>query len=188
MIFFLFAVAAALVFAGAPIAYAIGASALTTFLVFLGHLPAEVVAQRVLGSVDKFTLIAIPLFILGGELMNTGGLTDRLVRLCRAILGPIRGGLGLVTVGTGVFLAGISGSGTADAAGLAKCRLRKLTQRCRRIFWFKCLLLLPNAHFGMWREAACGGWTSASPLSPSGATLLAGSRHGRCENPSVVSL
>lgn len=120
MIFFLFVVAAALVFAGAPIAYAIGASALATFLVFLGHLPAEVVAQRVLGSVDKFTLIAIPLFILGGELMNTGGLTDRLVRLCRAILGPIRGGLGLVTVGTGVFLAGISGSGTADAAGLAK--------------------------------------------------------------------
>ena len=120
MIFFLFAVAAALVFAGAPIAYAIGVSALATFLVFLGHLPAEVVAQRVLGSVDKFTLIAIPLFILGGELMNTGGLTDRLVRLCRAMLGPIRGGLGLVTVGTGVFLAGISGSGTADAAGLAK--------------------------------------------------------------------
>lgn len=120
MSFFLIGAAAVLVLAGAPIAYALGAGALVTFFVFLGHLPTEVVAQRVLTSVDKFTLSAVPLFILGGELMNTGGLTERLIRLCRALFGAIRGGLGLVTVGTGVFLAGISGSGAADTAGLAR--------------------------------------------------------------------
>lgn len=120
MILFLVAVAAALVAIGTPIAFAMGGAAVATFATFLGHLPMEVVAQRLVNAVDKYPLLAVPLFILAGELMNTGGLTDRLVRFCRAAIGWIRGGLGLATVSTAVLLSGISGSGTADAAGLAK--------------------------------------------------------------------
>ncbi len=120
MILFLVAVAAALVAIGTPIAFAMGGAAVATFATFLGHLPMEVVAQRLVNAVDKYPMLAVPLFILAGELMNTGGLTDRLVNFCRAVIGWIRGGLGLATVATAVLLSGISGSGTADAAGLAK--------------------------------------------------------------------
>lgn len=120
MIGFLVLAAAGLVAIGTPIAFAMGGAALATFLAFLPHLPMEVLAQRIVNAVDKYPMLAVPLFILAGELMNTGGLTDRLIRFCRAVIGWIRGGLGLVTVATAVFLSGISGSGTADAAGLAK--------------------------------------------------------------------
>jgi C4-dicarboxylate transporter DctM subunit len=105
---------------GVPIAYAMGMGAMITFATFLNHLPMEVVAQRIVNAVDKFPMVAVALFILGGELMNTGGLTTRLIRLSNALFGWIKGGLGLVTVGAGIFLSGISGSATADAAALGK--------------------------------------------------------------------
>jgi C4-dicarboxylate transporter DctM subunit len=65
----------------------------------------------------SFTLLAIPFFILAGNLMNTGGITDRLVRFARALVGHIRGGLAHVVVVTNMIMAGMSGSGVADAAG-----------------------------------------------------------------------
>jgi tripartite ATP-independent transporter DctM subunit len=120
VIWFLMIASAALIAIGVPIAFAMGGAAVATFAVYLGHLPYEILAQRIVNAVDKYPLLAIPLFILAGELMNTGGLTERLVTFCRALIGWVRGGLGLVTVATAVFLSGISGSGTADAAGLAK--------------------------------------------------------------------
>lgn len=120
MILFLALSTIILVFAGTPVAFAMGVSTITSMLVFLSHLPGEIVAQRIVNAVDKFPLVAVPLFILAGELMNTGGLTDRLVNLCRALFGWIKGGLGYVTVATAIFLSGISGSGTADAAALSK--------------------------------------------------------------------
>jgi tripartite ATP-independent transporter DctM subunit len=120
MILFLALLTILLVAAGTPIAFAMGASTIASMIIFLGHLPGEIVAQRIVNAVDKFPLVAVPLFILAGELMNTGGLTDRLVNLCRALFGWIKGGLGYVTVATAIFLSGISGSGTADAAALSK--------------------------------------------------------------------
>ncbi len=70
-----------------------------------------------IGGIDTFPLLAIPFFILAGNLMNTGGITDRLVRIARAMVGHIIGGLAHVVVVTNMIMAGMSGSGVADAAG-----------------------------------------------------------------------
>lgn len=105
---------------GVPLGVALGLSALIALTLFLPNIPTEIVAQRMMSSVDKFPLVAVPLFILAGELMNSGGITARLITLSKALVGWIKGGLGLVNVATSVFFAGISGSSTADAAGIGR--------------------------------------------------------------------
>jgi tripartite ATP-independent transporter DctM subunit len=99
-----------------PVAIAMtGAS--VAYLLLRGDIPLVVVAQRVTVGVDSFVLLAIPFFFLAGELMNQGGITQRLVNLAQALVGGIRGGLGHVTVVTNMIMAGMSGSAVADAAG-----------------------------------------------------------------------
>jgi C4-dicarboxylate transporter DctM subunit len=80
-------------------------------------IPLQGLVQRMIGGIDTFPLLAIPFFILAGNLMNTGGITERLVRFSRALIGHIRGGLAHVVVVTNMIMAGMSGSGIADAAG-----------------------------------------------------------------------
>lgn len=80
-------------------------------------IPLQGLVQRMIGGIDTFPLLAIPFFILAGNLMNTGGITERLVRFSRALVGHIRGGLAHVVVVTNMIMAGMSGSGIADAAG-----------------------------------------------------------------------
>ena len=80
-------------------------------------IPLQGLVQRMIGGIDTFPLLAIPFFILAGNLMNTGGITDRLVRFSKALVGHIRGGLAHVVVVTNMIMAGMSGSGIADAAG-----------------------------------------------------------------------
>ena len=110
---------AALALIGAPLAFAMGISA-TLGIAVHDFLPFEIVAQRTLNALDKFPFLAVPMFILAGELMNTSGITARIIRFCMALVGHMRGGLGLVNVLASMFFAGISGSATADAAGLGK--------------------------------------------------------------------
>jgi C4-dicarboxylate transporter DctM subunit len=99
-----------------PVAFAMmGASAV--YLLLHGGIPLIVMAQRVTVGVDSFVLLAIPFFFLAGELMNRGGITQRLVDLAQALVGGIRGGLGHVTVVTNMIMAGMSGSAVADATG-----------------------------------------------------------------------
>jgi C4-dicarboxylate transporter DctM subunit len=99
-----------------PVAIAMtGAS--VAYLLLRGDIPLVVVAQRVTVGVDSFVLLAIPFFFLAGELMNRGGITQRLVNLAQALVGGIRGGLGHVTVVTNMIMAGMSGSAVADATG-----------------------------------------------------------------------
>jgi C4-dicarboxylate transporter DctM subunit len=99
-----------------PVAIAMtGAS--VAYLLLRGDIPLVIVAQRVTVGVDSFVLLAIPFFFLAGELMNRGGITQRLVNLAQALVGGIRGGLGHVTVVTNMIMAGMSGSAVADAAG-----------------------------------------------------------------------
>jgi len=101
---------------GFPVAFAmIGASVAYIFL--RGDIPFLIVAQRVTVGVDSFVLLAIPFFLLAGELMNQGGITKRLVEVSRVLVGGVAGGLGHVTVVTNMIMAGMSGSGIADAAG-----------------------------------------------------------------------
>jgi len=81
------------------------------------HIPLQGMVQRMIGGIDTFPLLAIPFFILAGNLMNTGGITDRLVTFAKALVGHIIGGLAHVVVVTNMIMAGMSGSGVADAAG-----------------------------------------------------------------------
>jgi C4-dicarboxylate transporter DctM subunit len=100
-----------------PVAFAMtGASAL--YILLKGDIPLVVMAQRVTVGVDSFVLLAIPFFFLAGELMNQGGITQRLMNLAQALVGGIRGGLGHVTVVTNMIMAGMSGSSVADATGI----------------------------------------------------------------------
>jgi C4-dicarboxylate transporter, DctM subunit len=116
MVFVLVGVLLLLLVLEFPVAIAMtGAS--VAYLLLRGDIPLVVVAQRVTVGVDSFVLLAIPFFFLAGELMNRGGITQRLVDLAQALVGGIRGGLGHVTVVTNMIMAGMSGSAVADATG-----------------------------------------------------------------------
>ncbi len=101
---------------GTPVGYALGFASFF-YLLFLNHLPLIMVAQRLTASLDNFVLMAVPFFILAGNLMNTGGITDRLVRFAMNTVGHVRGGLAHTTIVTNMIMAGMSGSAVADCAG-----------------------------------------------------------------------
>ncbi|PYM91079.1 MAG: TRAP transporter large permease, partial [Candidatus Rokuibacteriota bacterium] len=82
-------------------------------LLFVTSVPTSIVPQVMFGSVDSFTLLAVPFFLFTGELMGRGAIADRLVKWCVALFGGVRGSLGLVTVGSCVVFGAISGSSAA---------------------------------------------------------------------------
>jgi tripartite ATP-independent transporter DctM subunit len=100
-----------------PVAFSLGTTALI-YLLFYGGVPLSVIPQRMLAGVDSFILLAVPLFILGGALMETAGISQRIVDLAMVIVGRMRGGLGQVVVVTEILFSGISGSATADVAAV----------------------------------------------------------------------
>ncbi|MGF6257246.1 TRAP transporter large permease subunit [Ensifer sp. ZNC0028] len=102
---------------GVPIAFALIISGVALML-FLGLFDAQIVAQNVLNGADSFPLMAVPFFLLAGEVMNTGGLSRRIVALAMAMVGHIRGGLGFVAIFAACILSSLSGSAVADAAAL----------------------------------------------------------------------
>jgi len=89
-------------------------------------IPLDLVAQRVIATTQSFPLLAIPLFILAGNLMNETGMTMRLFRLAEVLLGRIHGGLGHVVVAVGMIMAGTSGSAIADAAALSRVAIDEM--------------------------------------------------------------
>lgn len=100
---------------GMPIAWAM-IIASSSYMVANG-IPLEGMVQRLVGGIDSFPMLAIPFFILAGNLMNHGGITERLVAFARALVGHLTGGLAQVTILTNTLLSGLSGSGVSDAAG-----------------------------------------------------------------------
>lgn len=99
---------------GVPVALAMG---LTSIVVaFQLDIPLSVLAQRMVAGINSFPLLAIPFFILAGEIMNTGGISQRLIKLSDVIVGRFRGGLGMVNVSSSMLFGGISGSALADAS------------------------------------------------------------------------
>jgi len=112
----LFLIMLALFAVAMPVAWSM-AIASGLYMLLGPKIPLQGLVQRMIGGIDTFPLLAIPFFILAGNLMNTGGITDRLVRFSRALVGHIRGGLAHVVVVTNMIMAGMSGSGIADAAG-----------------------------------------------------------------------
>jgi tripartite ATP-independent transporter DctM subunit len=108
-----------LLLAGTALAYVIGASAVMAFFLADQTRQLAVLPQKIFSQIDVFALMAMPLFILVGEIMNRGGVTKALLDLSMTIVGRLRGGLGHVNIMTSVFFAGISGSAIADAAALS---------------------------------------------------------------------
>jgi tripartite ATP-independent transporter DctM subunit len=105
-----------LVILGVPIAFGLGISSLVVCLL-LG-LPITTLINQTFHGINSFVLLAVPFFLIAGNLMNLGGVTDRLTRLSRCLVGHIRGGLGHVNVLVSMIFAGLSGSAAADTAGV----------------------------------------------------------------------
>lgn len=110
-----------------PVAYAIGISAVG-FSLLQGTSPAAVV-QRAVASLDSFTLLAIPLFLLAAEIMNAAGLTRVLMDSVMSWVARLKGGLAYANIGTSVVFAGISGSAVADAAGTGRLLIPQMIRR-----------------------------------------------------------
>lgn len=111
---------------GMPIAFTFLVPGLLYML--LSDTPFVLVAQQMMEPSKSFVLLAIPLFILAGELMNVGGITDRIFAFASAAFGHIRGGLGHVNVIASMIFSGISGSSAADAAGLGRVEIKAMKE------------------------------------------------------------
>jgi len=116
----IFAVLLVLIMINLPIAVAMALTAIAFFAALDGTALLTMLPQRMYASTTGFTLLAIPFFILAGNLMNTGGVTGRIFRFARALIGHVSGGLGQVCVIANVIFSGMSGSAIADAAGLGQ--------------------------------------------------------------------
>lgn len=112
----LFSVFIVLLLVGMPIAFALGIASLSYLL--LEGISLTIVPQRMYAGIDTFVLLCIPGFVLAGNLMNVGNITEHIVRFSNALLGHIRGGLGLANVGGSMIFGGISGTAVADSASI----------------------------------------------------------------------
>jgi TRAP-type transport system large permease protein len=103
---------------GVPIAYSLLVCGVA-LMVFMGNFDAQILAQNVIEGANSFPLLAVPFFMLAGEIMNVGGLSRRIVELALTLVGHVRGGLGFVTIVAACLMAALSGSAVADTAALA---------------------------------------------------------------------
>ncbi|HPA89515.1 MAG TPA: TRAP transporter large permease [Quisquiliibacterium sp.] len=110
---------------GIPVAIAMAGSALL-YILWSGNLPPFVVIHRMVGGIDSFPLLAVPFFILAGNLMNNAGITNRIYNYALALVGWLKGGLGHVNVVGSVVFAGMSGTAIADAAGLGTIEIKAM--------------------------------------------------------------
>jgi len=103
---------------GMPIAYALLISGIA-LMYYMDLFDAQIIAQNVINGADSFPLLAVPFFMLAGEIMNTGGLSKRIVDVALALVGHVKGGLGYVAILAACILSALSGSAVADAAALS---------------------------------------------------------------------
>lgn len=123
---------AALVFLialGLPVAVSLGLTAVGFYVLQGDFRILAMLPQRMFSATTGFTLLAIPFFILAGNLMNTGGITERIFRFADACVGHVRGGLGQVNVLASLFFSGMSGAAVADAAGLGQIELKAMADK-----------------------------------------------------------
>ena len=112
---------------GFPIAISIGLS--ITGALFLNDIPVGFVAQMCFAGLDNYTYLAIPMFILTGFLMETGGLSMRIVNFASSLIGNVAGGLGIVTVIACMFFAAISGSSPATVAAIGSMMIPSMVKK-----------------------------------------------------------
>src|SRR5215213_9931021 len=112
---------------GMPIAYALLICGVA-LVYYLDMFDAQIVAQNVINGADSFPLMAVPFFMLAGEIMNTGGLSKRIVNVALAAIGHVKGGLGYVAIAAACVLSALSGSAVADAAALSALLVPMMVQ------------------------------------------------------------
>lgn len=105
-----------LIFIGIPIAFSLGISSIVYLI--MADISLSIIPQRMFGGLNSFVLLCIPGFILAGNLMNAGGITERIIQFTNNLVGHIRGGLGLANVASSMGFAGISGTALADTASI----------------------------------------------------------------------
>ena len=107
-----------------PVSISIGIS--TVIALILGDFPLSVIPRMMIDGLDTFTLLAVPFFVLAGNIMNAGGVTERIFAFAKALFSPIRGGLAQVNVAASMIFAGMSGAALADLAGLGTVEMRAM--------------------------------------------------------------
>ena len=117
-----------LMFLGVPIAISLGAASVFT-IVTMSSLPLSMAAQSMFTSMNSFIMVAVPLFILCGSLMDEGGVADKIYDLAESMVGWIFGGLGHVSVVVNMLFAGMSGSSVAAIASIGKMSINALEKK-----------------------------------------------------------
>src|SRR5699024_6725192 len=116
-----------LIILGVPIAFAMGASSL--MFVIIEGIPLSTVAQRFFSNTQSFAFLAVPFFILAGNLMVQGGIANRLINVANSMVRQLPGGLGCVSVATSMGMAGVSGSSVADAASVGSVLIPEMKKK-----------------------------------------------------------
>jgi tripartite ATP-independent transporter DctM subunit len=124
----LFAIFGALIALEVPVAFAMGLSAVAV-IAWQGQVPLFLLPQKFFGGLNTFALLAVPFFILTGEIMDAGGVSSRLVAFVARLVGHIRGGLGQVAIVAMMIMSGISGSGAADTSAVGGVMLPQMISR-----------------------------------------------------------
>ena len=159
---------------GVPVAFAIGLSAICTIL--YEGLPLAVLFQQMMSGMNIFSFLAIPFFVFSGELMLHGGIADRIVALARAMVGHIRGGLGMSNVVACTLFGGVSGSPTADVSAMGSVMIPMMkregyhTDYAVNVTTLASLVgvLMPTSHNMIIYSLAAGGKVSIGSLIAAG--------------------
>jgi len=123
---YIFAIWLFLLLIGTPVFVSLGLA--SAFYLLMNKMPLYIVAQRMFGALDSFILLAVPFYIMAGEVMNVGGITRRLFRFVESGLGFIPGALGHANVVANMIMSGMSGSAVADIGGLGKVEIEAMTK------------------------------------------------------------
>ena len=129
IVFVMFVILVALICLNIPIAVGLAVAAIFGLIVTEGIDSVVTLALDMYDGSTKFSLIAIPMFVLAGAIMNAGGITDKLINFVNAIIGFVRGGLAMVNIGVSLFFAEISGSAVADVAALGSVLIPQMKKR-----------------------------------------------------------
>ena len=129
MVFLFIGVLIFLFLLGIPVAFGMGLGAVILMVIIQSGLDINygIIAQRILYGANSFILLSIPLFLLAGNLMNTGGITQRIFKFANVMVGHLRGGLGHVNILASVIFAGMTGTAVSDAAGLGTVEIKAMT-------------------------------------------------------------
>ena len=129
----------ACLFLGVPVVFSMGASAFSAFL-NSAKFPLTIIPARLFGGLDSFPLMAVPYFILAGKFMEEGGVSQRLVNFSHALVGFLKGGLGMVAVVASMIFAGISGSAAADTSAIGSILIPSLVRKGYKKGFVACLI------------------------------------------------